>query len=98
MSARPAVQLPVLDHSPRVDHAAAAARFTADEARADWHDAALWFLRARRDQAAAAVPEWEALRELASAIKEHTLSRLDDYLAAFEMQATANGARVHWAR
>jgi L-lactate dehydrogenase complex protein LldF len=81
-----------------VDHAAAAARFLADEARADWHDGALWLLREKRDRAAAAVPEWEALRELASRIKEHTLSRLDEYLAEFERNAAARGVRVHWAR
>jgi L-lactate dehydrogenase complex protein LldF len=104
MSARPGSALPVLGHggrferAGRVDHAAAAARFTADEARTDWHDASLWFVREKRDRAAAAVPEWEALRELASAIKEHTLSRLDEYLVEFEAKATANGVRVHWAR
>ena len=89
--------LPVLDHTP-VDHPAAAAAFNADESRVDWHDAALWFVRQKRDAAVAEVPEWEVLRELASAIKEHTLSRLDEYLVAFEAAATANGAVVHWAR
>ncbi|HKG90618.1 MAG TPA: lactate utilization protein B [Gemmatimonadaceae bacterium] len=97
-----AFPLPVL-HEPHrpdgaVDHARAAARFLADEARTDWHDGALWWIREKRDRAAAALPEWEALRELASGIKEHTLSRLDDYLVAFEERAAANGVRVHWAR
>ena len=91
-------ELPVLDPAHRVDHAAAADRFLADEARTDWHDGALWFVREKRDRAAASVPEWEALRELASSIKEHTLSQLDDYLVAFELRAVAAGARVHWAR
>ncbi|HEY0777169.1 MAG TPA: lactate utilization protein B [Gemmatirosa sp.] len=98
--------LPVVDvasghHAPNtgpVDHAAAAARFTADEARTDWHDGALWFVREKRDRQAAALPEWELLRELASQIKEHTLSHLDEYLEQFEACATANGIRVHWAR
>lgn len=81
-----------------VDHAAAAARFNADAARVGWHDGALWFVREKRDRAAAAVAEWEVLRELASGIKEHTLSHLDEYLAAFEQRAMANGATVHWAR
>ena len=81
-----------------IDHAAAAARFTADEARTDWHDASLWHVREKRDLAVRAVPEWEALRDLASQIKEHTLSRLDEYLTEFEEQATANGILVHWAR
>ena len=89
--------LPVV-HSAPVDHAAAAAAFNANEARVDWHDAALWFVREKRDRAVEEVPEWELLRELASNIKEHTLSRLDEYLVAFESAATANGAIVHWAR
>ena len=81
-----------------VDHAAAAARFTADKARTDWHDQALWFIRGKRDAAAAQVPEWEALRERASQIKTHTLSQLSTYLEQFEARATANGVHVHWAR
>src|SRR5262245_47497215 len=72
------VELPVL-HPPRVDHAAAAAAFTADVPRTDWHDDALWFVREKRDRAAAAVPDWEELRHRASSIKEHALSHLDEY-------------------
>jgi L-lactate dehydrogenase complex protein LldF len=78
-------------------HAANAAIFLQDEARADWHDQALWFIRQKRDKAAHALPEWEELRELASQIKSHTLSRLDEYLEQFEANARANGAQVHWA-
>jgi L-lactate dehydrogenase complex protein LldF len=89
--------LPVVESAP-VNHAAAAARFNANPDRVTWHDTALWFVRQKRDQAVAEVPEWEALRELASRIKEHTLSRLDEYLLMFESAATANGAIVHWAR
>ena len=89
--------LPVIDTG-LVDHPAAAAAFNRDEARVDWHDAALWFIREKRDRAVAEVPEWEVLRELASSIKEHTLSHLDEYLVQFEAAATANGATVHWAR
>jgi L-lactate dehydrogenase complex protein LldF len=63
-------QLAVLDHDTHgpVNHADAAERFIADEARTDWHDGALWYVRQRRDAAAASVPEWEALREQASRI------------------------------
>jgi len=61
-------------------------------------DTLIWGLRERRDAAAREVPEWEDLRTLASRIKEHTLSHLADYLEQFEQRATANGARVHWAR
>ncbi len=81
-----------------VDHRKAAAAFIADEARTDWHDAALWWVRTKRDAMAQSVPEWEALRGAASAIKEHALSRLDEYLERFEQNATANGIEVHWAR
>jgi L-lactate dehydrogenase complex protein LldF len=80
-----------------IDHPAAAARFVANEARTDWHDGALWWVRSKRDAAAAAVPEWERLRELASGIKEHTLSHLDEYLAQFEANAIERGMQVHWA-
>ena len=79
-------------------HAGNAARFAADEARTHWHDQALWAVRTKRDAQAAGVPEWEALRETAAAIKAHTLSRLADYLEAFERNARANGIEVHWAR
>jgi L-lactate dehydrogenase complex protein LldF len=93
-----AFPLPVLDEPGPVDHAAAAARFVADEPRTDWHDGALWFVRQKRDVAVAAIPEWETLRELASAIKGHALSHLDEYLEQLEANATRHGIRVHWAR
>jgi L-lactate dehydrogenase complex protein LldF len=81
-----------------VSHPEAAARFAADEPRAHWHDQALWFVRVKRDRAAAQIPEWERLRELAQAIKAHTLANLAGYLEAFERNAAAHGAVVHWAR
>ena len=56
---------------PVIDHAAAAADFNADEARTDWHDRALWFVREKRDRASIGIAEWEALRETASQIKAH---------------------------
>jgi L-lactate dehydrogenase complex protein LldF len=80
-----------------VGHPAAAARFLRDGERARWHDAALWHVRARRDAAVAALPEWEALREEAAAVRRHTLARLGDYLEQFERNATRLGARVHFA-
>lgn len=78
-------------------HAQNAAEFLQDRPRAKWHDETLWFVRAKRDKAAHNLPEWEALREAASKIKEHTLSKLDDYLIQFEEKAIANGVHVHWA-
>jgi L-lactate dehydrogenase complex protein LldF len=79
-------------------HATAAATFVQDAERTGWHDQALWFVRQKRDSAAQEVPEWEALRELASAIKRHTVGNLAHYLEEFERRATENGVTVHWAR
>lgn len=79
-------------------HPEAAADFIADRERLRWHDAAVWSARSRRDQASHSLPEWESLRSYASQIKQHTLSRLDDYLEQFEANATRLGACVHWAR
>ena len=93
-----AFELPVLAAHEPVDHPAAAAAFNADVARTDWHDEALWFVRLKRDRAAASVPEWEALRARASAIKEHALTHLDEYLVQFEENAVRNAMHVHWAR
>jgi len=79
-------------------HSESAALFVQDDARAHWHDQALWFVRQKRDVASRTVPDWEALRERAEAIKTHTLSRLADYLEEFEKNATRLGAVVHWAK
>lgn len=81
-----------------IGHAEKAAPFVADEERAHWHDQALWFVRLKRDRQAGSIPEWEALREAAAAIKAHTLSRIADYLEEFERNARTNGIQVHWAR
>jgi len=52
----------------------------------------------RRAAAIGAVPDWEALREQARAIKAETLASLDVYLERFAARAEAAGAQVHWAR
>lgn len=80
------------------NHAALSAVFTKDTARVDWHDETLWWIRAKRDNAAHQLPEWELLREQASRIKENVLSKLDDYLLQFEARAEKNGIVVHWAK
>jgi L-lactate dehydrogenase complex protein LldF len=80
-----------------VDHDEAATRFLAAPAHARMHDARLWDLRQKRDAQMRAIPEWEELRTLASDIKQHTLSRLGEYLEQFEARAQANGIHVHWA-
>jgi L-lactate dehydrogenase complex protein LldF len=79
------------------DHAALAEAFIQDEERVDWHDGALWYIRQKRDLAARQIPEWEALREAASAIKSHVISNLHEYLLQFEANLTRNGVQVHWA-
>jgi L-lactate dehydrogenase complex protein LldF len=79
-------------------HADRAAAFLQDAPHAHWHDTAVWFMRSKRDRAAATVPEWERLRDTAAALKAHALSDLAGYLEQFERNATANGIQVHWAR
>ena len=51
----------------------------------------------KRMQAAAALPEFEALRDAGRDLKNHVLSRLDEYLVEFEGNVTKNGGHVHWA-
>lgn len=81
-----------------MDHPTAAAEFIAHAERLRWHDATIWNARIKRDRASHSVPEWETLRDLASRIKQHTMSRLDEYLVQFEAAASRLGAQVHWAR
>jgi L-lactate dehydrogenase complex protein LldF len=51
----------------------------------------------KRKKAADALPEFDALRDAARDIKNHTLEHLDLYLEEFEKNATAAGGHVHWA-
>jgi L-lactate dehydrogenase complex protein LldF len=82
----------------RIDHAEASSKFIEAKDHAEFHDRRLWDLRQKRDRESGSLPEWEELRNLASAIKEHTLTHLADYLEQFEAAARANGVVVHWAR
>jgi L-lactate dehydrogenase complex protein LldF len=52
----------------------------------------------RRDRAAmlSRLPEFEALRDQARLIKEHSLDHLDVYLEQFEENVLARGGVVHW--
>jgi L-lactate dehydrogenase complex protein LldF len=50
----------------------------------------------KRAKAAARLPEFEALRDAARGIKDHTLAHLDLYLERYEARVTANGGHVHW--
>jgi L-lactate dehydrogenase complex protein LldF len=51
----------------------------------------------RRAAAAARLPEFEALRDSARDIKNHTLAHLDLYLEAYEAKVREGGGRVHYA-
>jgi L-lactate dehydrogenase complex protein LldF len=55
-------------------------------------------LAERRRQAVSKLPEFDALRDRAKAIKDHTLAHLDWYLERFERNCTAAGGHVHWCR
>ncbi len=81
----------------RIDHAEASSHFIAETEHEAFHDRRLWDLRQKRDRESQTIPEWQALRDLASAIKEHTLTHLAGYLEQFEAKAKANGVQVHWA-
>lgn len=79
------------------DHAELSEIFIKDEERVDWHDGSLWWIRQKRDKSANQIPEWETLRETASAIKDNVISNLHQYLLQFEAGALKNGVKVHWA-
>ena len=51
----------------------------------------------KRAAAVAAFPQFEAARDLGQRIKDHVVAHLDHYLLEFERNATASGAKVHWA-
>ena len=82
----------------RIDHAEASSKFIRSKDHIEFHDRRLWDLRRKRDRESEHLAEWEELRSLASAIKEHTLANLAEYLEEFERNAIKNGAHVHWAR
>ena len=51
----------------------------------------------KRAKAAEKLPEFEALRDSARDIKNHTLAHLDLYLDAYEEKVREAGGHVHWA-
>ena len=51
----------------------------------------------KRRSAVNALPEFEALRQAAIEIKNHSLTHLEQYLAVFEQQVNNSGGQVHWA-
>jgi L-lactate dehydrogenase complex protein LldF len=52
---------------------------------------------AKRMAAVDALPEFDALRDNARDIKNHTLAHLDLYLEEYEKKVTASGGHVHFA-
>jgi L-lactate dehydrogenase complex protein LldF len=52
----------------------------------------------KRQRARERLPEFEALRDEAKAIKDHVLDHLDLYLEAFEARVVEAGGHVHWCR
>ena len=81
-----------------MSHSEKAAIFNKDEAKVNWHDKALWFVREKRDTSAHKVKGWEELRNLASGIKANVLSNLDNYLIEFEANAKKNGVKKNITR
>lgn len=81
-----------------MSHSEKARAFIQDAEKTQWHDETLWFVRKKRDLITKTIPEWEALRETASQIKDHVLDHLADYLEEFERNASNNGIKIHWAK
>lgn len=52
----------------------------------------------KRAEAIEGLPEWGAVREHGTAIRQHVIAYLDQYLEHFEQQVSASGGQVHWAR
>jgi L-lactate dehydrogenase complex protein LldF len=52
----------------------------------------------KRASAAAALPEFEALRDSAKEIRDHVLAHIDLYLERYEQKVTQAGGHVHFAR
>ena len=78
-------------------HAVNAKNFLSNQLKASWFNKSIWYQRDKRDIATQKLDEWETLRQLASDIKAHTLSKLDKYIVEFEENAKANGIKIHWA-
>ncbi|CAM3807563.1 lactate utilization protein B [Sphingobacterium prati] len=76
----------------------AAAFIHMDDVHQPTHDKNLWNARMKRDRMAASIPEWEQMRDLASQIKEHALTHLDQYVEQFVTAATKRGTIVHFAK
>jgi L-lactate dehydrogenase complex protein LldF len=54
-------------------------------------------IQAKRARLVQEKTDWQQLRAAASAIRNHVLDHLGEYLEQFEARCTAAGGRVHWA-
>ena len=52
---------------------------------------------AKRAKVVAEMTDWQQLRDAGSAIRQHALDHLGEYLLQFEAACTAAGGHVHWA-
>jgi L-lactate dehydrogenase complex protein LldF len=55
-------------------------------------------IRAKRAHVVGELPDWEALRDAGSALKQRVLAQLPELLVQLEENVTARGGVVHWAR
>ncbi|MFE6968931.1 LutB/LldF family L-lactate oxidation iron-sulfur protein [Isoptericola sp. NPDC057653] len=55
-------------------------------------------IRAKRAAVVGEVPDWEALRDAGSALKQQVMAQLPELLATLEENVVARGGVVHWAR
>ena len=55
-------------------------------------------IREKRNERVEEMPDWEELREAASAIKRNVAARFPELLEEFEKNVIARGGIVHWAR
>ena len=55
-------------------------------------------IQAKRDAVVAEMPDWQALREAGSALRQHAMDHLPFYLQQFEDNFVRAGGVLHWAR
>ena len=81
----------------QIDFLDGARRALADPAFQANLQRAVHTFRQNRTRALATLPEWEAWREQARAIKAHALAHLDHYLEMLDRSVRGAGGQVHWA-
>ncbi|PLW69735.1 lactate utilization protein B [Pseudohalioglobus lutimaris] len=74
-----------------------AARALADASAVAQRDILALFTPLMREAAVSEFGDFAALRDHVKKMRQHTLDNLDYYLARFELEATNNGNRIHYA-